>query len=103
MDTRTLIQYINWHSGFVSSDVIGMISEFSDVILDQLQNATPVRLEGIGIFSQAIKLDGTINIKFRPDKSLVNELNNSHYLKDHITNRKNIRKLLSDLEVIDND
>jgi hypothetical protein len=38
-------------------------------------------LEGIGIFSPTVKLDETINIKFKPDKSLVRELN---YNKDHL-------------------
>ncbi len=103
MTTRKLMEYINRRSGFVSSDVIGMIYEFRDVIRYQLQDATPVRLEGIGIFSPTIKLDGTINIKFRPDKSLVKELNSSHNLKDRITNRKNLGRSLSDLEQTGND
>jgi len=55
-------------------------------------------LEGIGIFSPSIKLDGTINIKFRPDKELVKELNLKNNLHKRIKNRENIGKRLTDLE-----
>lgn len=101
VETRELMHYINRRSGFVSSDVIGMMYEFRDVILDFMRDARPVKLEGLGIFSPSIKLDGTINIKFRPDKSFVAELNQSNNLKDYITNRKNLGKTLSDLEQLE--
>ena len=97
VEKRDLINFIQSRSGYVSSDVVGMMYEFCDSILFFLKQATPVRLEGIGIFSPSLKLDGTIQIKFRPDKSLVRELNTSNSLKGHITNRHNIGKSLDDL------
>ena len=96
--TRDLMKYINQRSGFVSSDIIGMIYEFRDVILNHAREATPIRLEGLGIFSPSIKLDGTYNIKFRPDKSLIKDLNRENYLKPYITNRKNVGKTLTEIE-----
>lgn len=93
-----LIKFINSRSGFVASDIVGMIYELRDVILYYLRNGTPVKLEGIGIFSPSIKLDGAIRIKFRADKELVAELNRENNLKNRITNRKYLGKTLSELE-----
>ena len=78
--TRDLMKYINQRSGF------------------HAREATPIRLEGLGIFSPSIKLDGTYNIKFRPDKSLIKDLNRENYLKPYITNRKNVGKTLTEIE-----
>lgn len=98
VEKNDLIKFINSRSGFVASDIVGMIYELRDVILYYLRNGTPVKLEGIGIFSPSIKLDGTIRIKFRADKELVAELNREHNLKNRITNRKHLGKTLSELE-----
>ncbi len=98
VEKNELIKFINSRSGFVASDIVGMIYELRDVILYYLRNGTPVKLEGIGIFSPSIKLDGAIRIKFRADKELVAELNREHNLKNRITNRKYLGKTLSELE-----
>ncbi len=98
VEKNELIKFINSRSGFVASDIVGMIYELRDVILYYLRNGTPVKLEGIGIFSPSIKLDGAIRIKFRADKELVAELNRENNLKNRITNRKYLGKTLSELE-----
>lgn len=98
LEKREFIKYITMRSGFVSSDIIGMIYEIRDVLYDHLKEGTPVRLEGIGIFSPSIKLDGTIKIKFRADKELIQDLNLNNNLHQKITNQKNIGKPLSELE-----
>ena len=103
LNTRDLIKYINARSGFVASDIVGMIYELHDVLLDFLRDGTPVRLEGIGIFSPSVKLDGKIKINFRADKGLIKELNLKHNLKRKITNRKNLGKTLSELEKMSRD
>jgi hypothetical protein len=67
--------------------------------MDHLKNATPVRLEGIGIFSPTLKLDGTVNVRFRPDKEFLRELNaQKDNLRDRITHKKNVGKTLDDLQ-----
>lgn len=98
-DTRDMMEYMNMRSGLVPSDIIAVIYEIRDALLRNLPEATPLRLEGIGIFSPSLKLDGSINIRFRPDKKLVRQLNGKKdRLKPRITNRKNIGKSLDDLK-----
>lgn len=78
---------------------MGMIYALKDTLMEKLKYATPVRLEGIGIFSPTLKLDGTLNVKFRPDKEFLKELNSQrNNLKERITNKKNIGKTLDDLQ-----
>ena len=98
LEKQALIKYIATGSTFTSGDIMGMIYAIREALLNYLKEGTPVRLEGIGIFSPSIKLDGTIKIRFRADKELLRELNSSHNLHERITNRKNLGKSLSDLE-----
>ncbi len=98
VEQRDLIRYIVGSSGLVASDIVAMIYQLRDCLLHYLEDGVPLRLEGIGIFTPTIKLDGTIQIRFRADKSLVKELNQQNYLKKRIVNRKNIGKSLKELE-----
>lgn len=99
LEKRQLINYISHSSGFTAGDIMGMIYALRDVLMDHLKYATPVRLEGIGIFSPTIKLDGTVNVRFRPDKEFLRELNaQKEYLKDRISHKKNVGKTLEDLQ-----
>lgn len=101
LETRELVRYINERSGFVASDVVGMLYELRDVLLNHLQNAKPVRLESLGIFSPSMRLDGSINIRFRPSKEFLKDLNaKTDTLTRRASNRKNIGKTLQDLAAL---
>lgn len=99
LEKRELINYISHSTGFSSGDIMGMIYALKDTLLNHLKYATPVRLEEIGIFSPTLKLDGTVNIRFRPDKDFLQALNGQKdNLREHITNKKNVGKSLDDLQ-----
>ena len=99
LEKRQLINHISYGTTFSAADIMGMIYALRDVLLDNLKNATPVRLEGIGIFSPTLKLDGTIKIRFRPDKEFLRDLNTEKdNLRDRITHKKNVGKTLDDLQ-----
>jgi predicted histone-like DNA-binding protein len=100
METRELLKEISERSGFTAGDVIGVIYALSDSLLSCCRNATPLRLEGMGLFSPTIKLDGKVSIRFKPDKHLLQELNRDNNLKNHITNRKNLGKTIDELKTI---
>jgi len=99
LENRQLINYISNGSTLGAADIMGMIYALRDTLMHHLKYATPVRLEGIGIFSPTLKLDGTIKVRFRPDKEFLRELNSQKdNLRDHITNKRNVGKSLGDLK-----
>ncbi len=101
LDTRELLQIITQRSTLSSADTIAVIYALQSILIDYLSIARPVRLEGIGIFRPSLKLDGTIQIRFKPDKRLLKELNfQKHNLKKYITHPKNLGKTLAELETL---
>lgn len=99
LENRQLINHISHGSTHTAGDIMGMIYALRDALMHHLKNATPVRLEGIGIFSPTLKLDGTVKIRFRPDKEFLRELNSQKdNLKERITHKKNVGKSLDDLK-----
>ena len=99
LEKGKLINFINNSSTFSEGDIVGVIGAVKGALLNYLKEATPVRLEGIGIFSPTLKLDGTVNIRFRPDKEFMRNLNSQKdNLRDCIKNKKNVGKTLDDLQ-----
>jgi len=97
-DTRDLARLIADASSFSPPDTVGMIYALRYALLEFASDARPLKLEGIGIFTPSIQLNGKITIRFRPDKSLIRDLNGSQHFSGKIKNRKNISKSLSQLE-----
>ncbi|HDQ45424.1 MAG TPA: hypothetical protein ENN17_08015 [bacterium] len=97
MEPRELMNEISARSGLVPADVVGVIYELGANLLNCCRYARPLRLEGIGLFAPTVRLDGTIHIRFKPDKGLLKELNLSNNLKKHITHRQNLGKSLEEL------
>ncbi len=55
-------------------------------------------MEGIGIFTPSIKLDGRIRINFRINRRLQERLNMSGAFTGEFKNRENIGKTMVELE-----
>lgn len=99
LETRDLLDFITERSTLSPADTIAVIYALREALLYYLSVARPVRLEGIGIFRPSLKLDGSLRIRFKPDKQLLKELNEKKSgLKRRITNRKNLGKTLNELE-----
>ncbi len=97
--TKTeLVEHIKERTGLHKSDVVGMLAELEDTLLHFLAMGRPVRLEGIGIFTPSIKLDGKIKINFRINKRLQERLNMSGAFTGEIKNKENIGKTMAELE-----
>jgi hypothetical protein len=99
LNTRDLLNFIAERSTLSPADTIAVIYALQEALLYNLSLARPVRLEGIGLFRPSLKLDGSLRIRFKPDKQLLKALNeNKGGLKQKITHRKNLGKSLSELE-----
>lgn len=95
-----LVDFIVEHGGMVESDVAGMMAEQKNSLFHYLRSGRPVRMEGVGLFSVSIRLDGSIKINFRPDKVLLERLNASDGYTGEILNTENIGKTLAELEAM---
>lgn len=98
LEPLQVAHYIKERSSYTVGDVIGMMYQLGDAALFFMRQGTPVRLEGLGILSPSLKLDGTVTITFRAEKPLLAELNRENSLKRITTHRKNIGKTLEELQ-----
>jgi predicted histone-like DNA-binding protein len=103
VETRQLAQQVNQASTFSVADVYGSILAVAQAMTHALESASPVRLEGIGLFRPSIKLNGKITVKFKPDKQLLMALNQSRTIRVHIQNKKYLGMSLEELTRITTD
>lgn len=93
-----LIEYIKDRSNLNKGEVLGILSHLEDDLVFFLNEGYPMRLPGIGSFTPTIRLDGHINIKFRPEKELLNSLNAKGAFTGTIKNKKNVGKSIDELK-----
>ena len=56
-----------------------------------------VKIEGLGTFPSTIRLDGNLDILFRPDPAMLRELNDRTQFSARILNKSNIGKTAEEL------
>jgi len=59
-----------------------------------------VKLEGLGLFTPTIGLEGSLDVGFRLDTSIDGELNVPGAFKGEVLNRENIGKSSADLKAL---
>ena len=69
---------------------------FTRALLHYSRLGRPVQVKGLGTFLVSIRLDGTLNLGFRPDPDLRSELNEGQFEGD-IRGRKYIGKTSQEL------
>lgn len=73
------------------------IKELRDQILEYCRAGRAVKVEGLGIWTPSIALDGTISISYRPDPGFAYGLNLPGMFTGKIANRENIGKTTEEL------
>ena len=74
-----------------------VIYELRDAILDAHRTGHAVKIEGLGTFTPTIRMDGELDILFRPDPAMLRGLNDRTQFGAKILNRANIGKSADDL------
>ena len=74
-----------------------VIYELRDVILDAHRAGQAVKFEGLGTFTPTVRMDGKLDILFRPDPAMLRDLNDRAQFNAKILNRANIGKTADDL------
>ena len=96
-ETDDLVEFIARSTGLNESGVRQVLLELRDTILFFALRGQPVKLEGLGIYTPKISLDGTFGIGHRADMALKHGLNQPGAFKGEIENRENIGKSSEDL------
>ena len=96
MQTPQLVEDIAMHTGLNTGEILFVVYEFRDAILMAHQHGQPVKVEGLGTFTPTIRMDGSLDILFRPEPSMLNKLNDPRKLYATILNKANIGKTTDD-------
>lgn len=76
-----------------------VIYELRDAILKAHRTGQAVKIDGLGTFTPTIRLDGSLDILFRPDPDMLRQLNDRGKFYAKILNKANIGKLAEELVV----
>jgi len=92
-----LIRGLSHATSLVEGSVSMTLSELRFTILGHLLSGRAVKVEGLGIWTPNISLDGKLSIQYRPDLAFDYELNKPGAFTGTIINRENIGKTSEEL------
>ena len=92
-----LIRLMAKGTGLLEGIVDHTVDELRDKIIFYCSLGHAVKVEGLGIWTPAISLDGKISINYRPDPAFIFQLNSPGIFTGKIINRENIGKTVEDL------
>jgi hypothetical protein len=85
---KQLVGFISRSTGLNESGITQVLLELRDAVTHFALQGRPVKLEGLGIYSAGIALDGTFTVGHRPDKHLKAKLNAPGAFEGEISNRE---------------
>lgn len=94
---RHVIEDIARGTGLTEGEIRFVLYELRDTILEAHGHGQAVKLEGLGIFTPTIRVDGRLDVLFRPEVELLNRLNDPSHFHAKILNKKNIGKSADEL------
>ena len=92
-----LIRELSHATSLVEGVVSLTMSELKFRLIGYLRAGRAVKVDGIGIWTPTIALDGTLSIQYRPDMAFDYELNQPGGFTGTILNRDNIGKTSEEL------
>ncbi len=90
--TDDLVEFIARSTGLNESGVRQVLLELRDAVLFFAQRGQPVKLEGLGIYTPTIDLDGTIGVGHRADPAIKRGLKDLSAFKGDVENREHVGK-----------
>jgi hypothetical protein len=92
-----LLRAVSRATGIVEGTLDQNIKELRDQIIEFNRAGRAVKVDGLGIFSPSIDLEGNLSITFRADPAFAKGLNVPGIFTGTIDNRGNIGKTTEDL------
>jgi hypothetical protein len=95
--TPQLVEDIARTTGLNEGEIRFVVYELRDAILMAHHLGQAVKIEGLGTFTPTIRVDGNLDILFRPEPDMLRQLNDPTRLYTKILNKKNIGKSADEL------
>lgn len=92
-----LVRALARATGLNESTVDQVIDELRDQLIAFLRMGRAVKVDGLGIYTPGISLDGTFAVNYRADSALSKGLNQVNTFTGKILHRENIAKTSDDL------
>jgi len=92
-----LVEFIARSTGLNESGVRQVLLELRDAVISFNRQGRAVKLEGLGIYTPSIDLDGVIKVGHRADTAVKSALNSSGDFRGEILNRDAIGQSSDDL------
>jgi hypothetical protein len=98
--TPQVVESIAMRTGLNEGEIRFVVYELRDTILDSHRNGQAVKIEGLGTFTPTVRVDGSLDIIFRPDPDMLRQLNNETKFYAKILNKSNIGKSADELAAL---
>ena len=97
LQTEHILEDIAQVSSLNEGSVRFVIYELRDAILRAHSIGQAVKIEGLGTFTPTIRVDGNLDVLFRPDPGMLRQLNAPTKFYAKILNKANIGKTAEEL------
>jgi hypothetical protein len=94
--TTQIVEDISQRTGLREGEIIHVVAELQDSISLAHRRGQAVKIEGLGTFTPVIRMNGSLDILFRPDVKLLKKLNELKFYAE-ILNKSNIGKSSKEL------
>jgi hypothetical protein len=92
-----VVEGIAMRTGLNKGEILLVIYELQDAILNAHRDGQAVKIEGLGTFTPTIRVDGKLDIVFRPEPDMLRQLNDPTKFYAKILNKSNIGKSADEL------
>ena len=92
-----LVRATSRSTGIAEGTLDHSIKEVRDQIIEYCRAGRAVKVEGLGIWTPSIALDGTFDIQYRPDPAFIYGLNIPGIFKGRVLNSEHIGKTSDEL------
>ena len=97
MQTNLMVESIAMRTGLNEGEIRFVVYELRDDILMAHRDGQAVKIDGLGTFTPTIRMDGSLDIVFRPDVEMLKQLNDLTRFRAKILNKANIGKSSDEL------
>ena len=97
LQTRHMVENLAQRTSLNEGSIRHVVYELRDEILRAHRTGQAVKIEGLGTFTPTIRLDGSLDILFRPDPEILRQLNDLTKFYAKILNKSNIGKTTDEL------
>lgn len=101
--TSEIVEDIAQRTGLNEGEIRFVTYELRDAILMAHSHGQAVKIEGLGTFTPTIRMDGELDILFRPDVDMLRRLNHPTKFYAKILNKSNIGKSAEELVALWNE